>query len=188
MQSLFSPGPWCKQRLPPRGKFLFPLVLWISCDEAPLVFKTKCSQGSSWCQNLMWGSELSPLWQKIIFQLMAHPPEDMGCDYILNIMPLLQCYFGFFFVLGGKCIFYIFWSFFFFLIDAICCDLDVFMKGDELKSFFYSAILCPAPIWSYTFKLNRLKSGVQRNKQLLIIIVLFQKSLLLKNTCSLTFV
>ena len=114
MQSLFSPGPWCKQRLPPRGKFLFPLVLWISCDEAPLVFKTKCSQGSSWCQNLMWDSELSPLWHKIIFQLMAHPPEDMGCDYILNIMPLLQCYFGFFFVLGGKCIFYIFRSFFFF--------------------------------------------------------------------------
>lgn len=82
------------------------------------------------------------------------------------------------------------------------CDLDVFMKGYELKSF-YSAILCPAPIWSYTFiyfyfyffifwpytfKLNLLKNGVQRNKQLIIIIVLFQKSLLLRNMCSLTFV
>ena len=79
------------------------------------------------------------------------------------------------------------------------CDLDVFMKGYELKSF-YSAILCPAPIWSctfiyfflffwpYTFKLNLLKNGVQRNKQLLITIVLFQKSLLLRNMCSLTFV
>ena len=67
------------------------------------------------------------------------------------------------------------------------CNLDVFMKGYELKSF-YSAILCPAPIWSHTFKFNLLKSGVQRNKRLCIIIVLVQKSLLLRNMCSLTFV
>ena len=62
------------------------------------------------------GAQYSHLYDIIIFRLMAHPPEDMGCDYILNIMSLLQCYFGFFFVLGGKCIFYIFQSFFFFLL------------------------------------------------------------------------
>ena len=53
----------------PRVESLFTPVLWSSFSQAPLAFKAKCHGGScSWCQtprlgNLMWGSELSLLWE-----------------------------------------------------------------------------------------------------------------------------
>ena len=73
---------------PPRVESLFPQVLWSSCTQAPLSFKTKSSGGhSSQCQtprlgSLMWGSEVSLLWENlcdiIIFQFVCHPPCVYG--------------------------------------------------------------------------------------------------------------
>ena len=54
---------------PPRVGFLFPLVLWNSCDQTLMNFRTRFSgDSSSHCQthrlgSLMWGSELSLLWE-----------------------------------------------------------------------------------------------------------------------------
>ena len=54
---------------PPRVKSLFPPVLWSSCNQALLAFKAKCSVDSSslcWIPRLgqlVWGSELSLLWE-----------------------------------------------------------------------------------------------------------------------------
>lgn len=76
---------------------------------------------------------------------MGHPPEDMGFDYILN-MPSYSVILASSFSLEVNVYFIYSSLFFFFFFDAICCDLNVFMKVDELKSFLYSAILCPAPI------------------------------------------
>ena len=76
---------------PLRVESLLPPVLWSSCtvggptDEQN---KTQCSGGSySWCQTLrleklMWGSELSLLWEKlcciITFQFVGHLPSGYG--------------------------------------------------------------------------------------------------------------
>ena len=73
---------------PPRVESLFPPVLWSSCIQALLAFKTNCSGGSSsQCQtsrlgSLMWDSELSLLWENFcnitILQFMGHAPEGYG--------------------------------------------------------------------------------------------------------------
>ena len=91
MKSL--PFPWvpvCMKLCvhPPRVESPLPPVLWSACDQAPLVFKTKCSGGpSSPCQtprlqSLMWGSELSVLWEKLcdifILPFVVHPPGVYG--------------------------------------------------------------------------------------------------------------
>ena len=53
----------------PRVEFLFPPVLWNSCDQTLLAFKARFTGGSSSrCQtprlgSLTWGSELSLLWE-----------------------------------------------------------------------------------------------------------------------------
>ena len=79
----FSPGSWSIQNLvyPPRVEFLFPPVLWNSCDQTPLAFKGRFSgTSSSHCQtpglgSLIWGSELSLLWENFCdksFQFVGH--------------------------------------------------------------------------------------------------------------------
>ena len=73
---------------PLRVEFLFPPVLWSSCNQTPLAFTARFSQGSSSrCQtlslgSLTWGSKLSLLWQSfcgiIILQFVGHPPSGYG--------------------------------------------------------------------------------------------------------------
>ena len=85
-----------------RVKSLFPPILWSSCNQALLAFKAKCSGGSSSrtpgpraVGGLMWGSELSLLWEIlwniIILQFVAVPRGGGGhieFDYIVSL-PLL---------------------------------------------------------------------------------------------------
>ena len=76
---------------PPKVEFLFPPVLWNSCDQTPLVFKAKLSGCSfSHCQspkpwNLTWSSELSLLWENlcgvIISQCVHHPPGEQEIGF-----------------------------------------------------------------------------------------------------------
>ena len=99
---------------PPRVEFLFSPVLWSSCNQAPLAFKTKCSGGSSsWCQtprlgSLTWGSELSLLWENfcdiINFQFVVTHLVGIGFDCITNV-PFLPSRCGFSFVFGCKIFF-----------------------------------------------------------------------------------
>ena len=73
---------------PPRVEFLFPPVLWNSCDQTLLTFKVRVPGGSSsFCQtpslgSLTWGSEFSLLWENfcgiIIFQFVGCPPSGDG--------------------------------------------------------------------------------------------------------------
>ena len=82
----------------PRVESLFAPVMWSSCTQAPLAFKTKCSWGSSsQCQTprlggLTWGSELLFLWENlwdiIIFQLVGHPLRRYGIWLFCEITPL----------------------------------------------------------------------------------------------------
>ena len=81
----------------PRVKFLFPSVLWNSCDQTLLAFKARFSGGSfSHCRNpklgsLMWGSELSLLWENfcgiIISQFVGRPPSRYGIRFYCNCAP-----------------------------------------------------------------------------------------------------
>ena len=81
----------------------FTQVLWSSCHQAPLAFKDKCSGGSSsWYQtsrlrSLMWGSELSLLWENlcniIILKFVGCPPGRYR---------ILSSHCDFFFVFGCK--------------------------------------------------------------------------------------
>ena len=73
---------------PPKVESVFTPVLWSSCTQAWLTVNIKCSRGSSsQCQsprlgNLMWGLELSLLWESlcniVIFQFVGYPPVGMG--------------------------------------------------------------------------------------------------------------
>ena len=73
---------------PPRVESLFPLVLWSSWNQALLAFNAKCSGGSSSggqtprLGSLVWGSELSLLWEKfcdiIILHFVGHPSGWYG--------------------------------------------------------------------------------------------------------------
>ena len=83
---------------PLRVKSVFPTILWSSCFQALLAFKSKYSGGSSsQCQtpglgSLMWGSDLSLLWENlcniIILQFVGHPPRGYGFACIVSL-PLL---------------------------------------------------------------------------------------------------
>ena len=107
---------------PPTVEFLFPSVLWNSCNQTPLAFKARFSGGSSshWqtpsLWSLTWGSELSLLWENfcgiIIFQFVGHPPSVMGFDYIVTV-PFLPSHCGFFFVFGCRVYFLVGSSIFF---------------------------------------------------------------------------
>ena len=78
----FSPRSWCSWDL------VCSFQEWSFYDQVPLAFKAKCSGGFSFrCQTLrsgclMWGSELSFLWENlyhvIIFQFVGHPPGGYG--------------------------------------------------------------------------------------------------------------
>ena len=69
-------------------ELLFPPVIWGSWDQTPWAFKARFSGGSSFCcqaprlGSLMWGSELSLLWENlcdiIIFQFVGCPPGRYG--------------------------------------------------------------------------------------------------------------
>ena len=71
--------------VPSGVKFLFPPVLWKSCNQIPLAFKARLSGDSSshfWTPSLgilMWGSELSlqleNFWGTIVLQSVVHPPS-----------------------------------------------------------------------------------------------------------------
>ena len=136
---------------PPRVAFVFPPVLWSSCDQAPLAFKAKCSKGSSFqCQtsqlrSLTWGSELSLLWEKlcntIIFQFVGCPSRRYGICLFITYAPLLPSCCGFFFVFGCRISFFVGSSLFCQWFFRVSCDFGVFVRGVELKS--YSAILSP---------------------------------------------
>ena len=70
---------------PPRVEFLFLPVLWSSCTQVLLTFKSKCSWDSSsqwqslWLGSVIQGSKLSLLCENlcdiIIFQLLGYPPN-----------------------------------------------------------------------------------------------------------------
>ena len=73
---------------PPRVESLFSPVLWKSCNQTLLACKTRLSGDSSSCcrtprlGSLMWGSELSLLWDNfcgiIVFQFVGCPPSRYG--------------------------------------------------------------------------------------------------------------
>ena len=69
---------------PARVESLFPLVLWNSCSQAPVAFKARCSEGSSWCQTSRLGSLLllshfSHVWLFAALQTVAsQAPLSMG--------------------------------------------------------------------------------------------------------------
>ena len=69
---------------PPRVEFLFLPVPWMSCDQTQLAFKARFSGDSSSPRlgSLMWGSELSLLWDNfcgiIVFQFVGCPPGWYG--------------------------------------------------------------------------------------------------------------
>ena len=56
----------------PGVEFLFPSVLWNSCNQTPLAFKARFSGGSSFCCQTPrlgrrpWDSELSLLWENFV--------------------------------------------------------------------------------------------------------------------------
>ena len=77
LQSRVTALPWVPVHMktcmhPPRVDSLFFPALWSSCTQALLVFKVRCSRGSSssWQQtpslgSLLWSSEHSFLWDKL---------------------------------------------------------------------------------------------------------------------------
>ena len=93
----------------PGVESLFPSVLWNSCTQALLAFKTKCSEDiSTWCQthrldSLTWGSELSLLWENlftiIIFQFEGCLPGGYGIWLYCEIAPPTILLWLFFFFL-----------------------------------------------------------------------------------------
>ena len=125
---------------PPRVELFFLSVLWDSWGGS-----------SSHCQtsrlgSLMWGSELSLLWEKfcgvIIFQFMNFPCGRYGIWFYCFGEPLLPSCPGLFFVFGCR---YLFVGSSVFLFDAcssVTCYCGVFIRRGELTSF-YSAILSP---------------------------------------------
>ena len=85
---------WCM--CPPRVEFLFPPVLWNSCDQTPLAFKGRfCGTSSSCCQtpglgSLIWGSELSLLWENFCdtsFQFVGHSLGRYGIWFYREYAP-----------------------------------------------------------------------------------------------------
>ena len=92
---------------PPGVEFLFPTVMWNSCNHTPLAFNVRFSGGSfTWCQppdwEAWWGSGLSLTWENfcdLSFNLWVTHPVGMGF-YFIVIAPLLPSYCGFFFVFG----------------------------------------------------------------------------------------
>ena len=73
---------------PPRLEFLFPPVLWKSCNQIPLTLRIRFPRDSqSLCQipslgSLIWGSEPSQQWEDffgiIILQFVRHAPGGYG--------------------------------------------------------------------------------------------------------------
>ena len=149
---LFPLGPGAHETLcvPPRVEFLFPPVLWNSCNQTPLAFKARFSGvSSSRCQtlrlgSLTWGLELSLLWENfcdiIIFQFVGRPPSMYeiwsyhSCTPPTVSLWLLLCLWmsGIFF---GR-----FQCSFVDGCSAVSCDFGVSVRRSELMSF-YSAIL-----------------------------------------------
>ena len=95
----FFLGSWCTQDSlkPPWVEFLYPSVMWNSCSQSPLAFKTRYSGGSSsQCHNsilgsLTWGWELSLLWENFciitIFYFVGHPPDMYGIWFLSWLCP-----------------------------------------------------------------------------------------------------
>ena len=83
---------------PPRIEFLFPSILWNSCNPTPLTLKARFSgSSSSHCQiprlrSLMWGSGLSLFWDNfcgiITFQFIGHLPGRYGICFYHSCIPL----------------------------------------------------------------------------------------------------
>ena len=84
----FPPGSQCACMCSAGIEFLFPSVLWSSCNQAMLAFKAKCSGvPSSQCQtprlrSLRLGPVLSLLWENLcnitIFQFVGCLPGRYG--------------------------------------------------------------------------------------------------------------
>ena len=82
---------------PPRLKYLFPLVLWKSCNQIPLAFKVRFPGDSqSFCQiprlgSLTWGWEPSQQWENffgiIVLQFVGHPPGGYGIWFYCDCAP-----------------------------------------------------------------------------------------------------
>ena len=141
---------------PLRVEFLFPPVLWNSCDQTLLAFKARFSGGSSsHCQtprlgSLMWCWELSLLWENlcgiIIFQFLGCPPSRYGICFYHNCTPPPPSHCGFFFVFICRVSFLVGSSVFVFVNGclAVSCEFGVFIRSCELTSF-YSAIFSASP-------------------------------------------
>ena len=94
---------------PPRLKYLFPLVLWKSCNQIPLAFKVRFPGDSqSLCQiarleaccgvqNLHNSGRTSLV--LLFSSLWVTYPAGMGFDFIVIVLLLPSCC-GFFFVFG----------------------------------------------------------------------------------------
>ena len=148
---LFSPGVLICMRACvhiPRVEFLFPQVLWNSCNQSPLAFKARFPGGFyPCCQTsrlgmLSWHSELSRLWEHFcdtFCSLWVTDLGGMGFDFISSCTSLRSCWscclvFGCRLVLGvGSSILcgLLFMS----------CDFGVFVRGE--LTFFYSSVLSP---------------------------------------------
>ena len=86
---------------------LFPLGLWLSCDQALLAFKAKCSGVSSpWCQtprlrSLTWAQNSHSCGRTSVIRLFSNfwviHLAGTGFDYIMNASLLQSCC-GLFFV------------------------------------------------------------------------------------------
>ena len=96
---------------PLRVEFLFPPVLWNSCNQSLLAIKARFYGGSSSCCQisrlgiLTWCSELSILWENfcgiIIFLFVGHPLNVYGIWVYCDCAPLPSCC-GFFLVFGCR--------------------------------------------------------------------------------------
>ena len=131
---------------------LLPPVLWCFCDDAPLTFKAKCSEGSSsWCQiprlvSLMWASESSLLWENFcdtVFQFVVHPPGGYVIWLYHNTHLLPSCCGGCF-VFGSRISFLVGSSPFLSMVfQQLVLILMFFMRGGVLRSFYSN--LSPGP-------------------------------------------
>ena len=92
----------------------------------------------------MWDSELSLLWGNlcniIIFQFVGHPTGRYGFAYIVK-GPFLLSLCGFF-VFVCRIYFLVGFSLFCWWFSAISCGVCVFMRGGELKSFYFIILSC----------------------------------------------
>ena len=144
--------PWDSEHMKPslhptRVESLFPWVLGSSFTQDP---KPNClgappSDARTPCWGIWCGAQNSHSCEitsviQLFFSLFVTHLVSMGFAYITKV-PLFPSHSSFFFVFGCRKSFLVFPSLFVNGCSAVSCDFGVFMREDELESF-YSTIFC----------------------------------------------